>query len=77
MKTVLLVSLSTLFLNGCVYTQPSPYGYSRYTVVTPTPVYPRYETSRYYTPVPAPRFRYFEERPHPRFYSSPRSRHYW
>lgn len=77
MKTGLLVCLSALFLSGCVYSHPyGGYGYSRYTVVTPTPVYPRYEAPRYYTPVPAPRFRYFEERPH--FHSHhPHSRHHW
>lgn len=75
MKTVLLVSLSALFLSGCIYTHPSPYS-SRYTVVTPTPVYPRHHsTPRYYTPAPAPRFRYYEERPH--FHSHQRSRRYW
>lgn len=76
MKTVLLVSLSTLFLSGCVYTHPAPYGYgysSGYSVVTPS--YPHYEAPRYYTPAPAPRFHYFEERPHFRSYQ--RSRRYW
>jgi hypothetical protein len=77
MKTGLLVGLSALFLSGCVYTHPSPYGYSRYTVVTPSPSYPRYDVPRYeaprfYTPAPTPRFRYFEERPH--FHSRQRSR---
>lgn len=72
MRTLLLVVLST-FLGGCVYTQPSlPYSYSRYTIVAPTPVYPRYESPRL-----TPRFHYFEEHPHPHFYFSPRSRHYW
>lgn len=79
MKVVLLVSLSTLFLTGCVYSHPSPYGYSRYTVVTPTHVYPRYEAPRYYTPAPAPRIRHYEhyEDHHPRFHSHRHSRHHW
>lgn len=72
MKIGLLLSLSALFLTGCVYSHPSPYGYSRYTVVTPAP---RYEAPRYYTPTPAPRFRYYEERPH--FHSHQRSHRYW
>jgi hypothetical protein len=73
MKAVLLVCLSTLFLSGCVYTHPSPYGYSSYRVVTPTPVYPRYEAPRYYTPAPAPRYRSFDDYPH----SHHHSRRYW
>lgn len=75
MKTLMLI-ISSAFLTGCVYTHPAPYGYSRYTVVSPRPVVPHYER-HYYTPapVPAPRFRYYEERP--RFHAHPRSRHYW
>lgn len=57
MKRLLLISLGALCLGGCVH--PSPYGYSRYTTVTP--VYPQthYDEHRYYAPSP-PRYRYSE-----------------
>lgn len=61
MKRLLLISLSTLSLVGCVY--PSPYGYSRY-ATTVTPVYPQTHYERhYYVPAP-PRYRYSESREH-------------
>ncbi len=64
MKRLLLISIGTLFLSGCVY--HTPYGgYSHYSTVTPayshheTAVYPRYE-ERYV----APRRHSYEYREH-------------
>lgn len=72
MKTLWLVMLSTLFLTGCIYTHPAPYGYSRHTVIE-KPVYSRYGR-HYYTPVPSPRFHYEEGHRH---HHHPRSHRYW
>lgn len=60
MKRLLLISFGALCLGGCVY--PSPYGYSRYSTVTP--VYSRtYYEHRHYEPSP-PRYRYSEGSEH-------------
>lgn len=84
MKIVLLVSLSTLFLTGCVY-ERSPYGYSRYTTVG-TPIYQEH----YYIPrsstryIETPSRRSFGYDNHPRFFEKHRERphfrehhHHW
>ncbi len=58
MKRLLLIISSALCLGGCV--SPSPYGYSRYSTVTP--IYPQtYHEHHYYVPEPSPpRYRYSE-----------------
>ncbi|MDD5228888.1 MAG: hypothetical protein PHN45_00955 [Methylococcales bacterium] len=69
MKRLLLISISALFLDGCVY--PSPYGYSRYTTITP--VYPRtYYEHRYYTS--PPRYHYYERNDRRPYFQQ---RHHW
>lgn len=61
MKRLVLISVSLLSLNGCVYHSP-PYGHSRYTTVTP--VYPQ-RSYNYYTPAPPPPPRHhYHEREH-------------
>jgi hypothetical protein len=70
MKRLLLISIGALCLTGCVY--PSPYGYSRYTTVTPIYRQSPHYSRDYYVPRP-PRFHYDQHEGHrPHFRDSHR-----
>jgi hypothetical protein len=77
-----VIMTTTFFITGCVYSHRSPYGYSSYQTITP--IYPRYQEQRYYTPAPpryiiqpVPQFRSYGHEHHEHRGHNNHSHHRW